>query len=267
MQDDHILLGGVFLGVDETLDALVFHAGVAVEERRGHHAPAREFVDVVGAALLQDDLGPVVVQIPFQLLGHDQFEDEAQRVGIFDVVVEPVYLYVGLTRTGLYGDGVRQEAVVLPLDGIAALVDDLHAECAVVIARDGRGDRYREIVLVLEYGVGRQGVGEQHVLRIGVGLIFLLATRCEGGQESRCKQNRDNSFHCLSSIRCCYLLLSFGSISEPGASSSCCGIGHTKSGLSASILSELPSACELACGLRSKPLCQRLRSCKRKPSM
>ena len=50
VQDDHVLFGGVLLGADEALDALVFHAGVAVEERRGHHAPAREFVDVVGAA-------------------------------------------------------------------------------------------------------------------------------------------------------------------------------------------------------------------------
>ena len=177
----------MLLGADKPLERSVLNAGILVEEERGHDAPAREVVDVVRAALHHHDLGPVVVQIPVDLFGHDQLEDEAQRVGRLDVVVQAAHLYVGGALAGLYGDGVRTQGVVQPFDGVAALVDDLHAERTVVIARDGRGDGNREVFLVLKHHVGRRSVGEHDELPVRIGLVLLLAAGEEGGEESRCK--------------------------------------------------------------------------------
>ena len=67
------------------------------------------------------------------------------------------------------------------------VVDDLHAERAVVIARDGRGDGNREVFLVLKHHVGRRSVGEHDELPVRIGLVLLLAAGEEGGEESRCK--------------------------------------------------------------------------------
>ena len=104
-----------------------------------------------------------------------------------DVVVQAAHLYVGGALAGLYGDGVRTQGVVQPFDGVAALVDDLHAERTVVIARDGRGDGNREVFLVLKHHVGRRSVGEHDELPVRIGLVLLLAAGEEGGEESRCK--------------------------------------------------------------------------------
>ena len=64
-----------------------------------------------------------------------------------------------------------------------------------------------------------------------------------------------------------YLLLSFGSISEPGASSSCCGIGQTNIGLSAETVMSLPVCCAPDWNFLVNPLCHLLRSLRRKPSI
>lgn len=254
MQDEHVRLRGMFLRTNQTLHGIVLDTGIAIQELRRHHAPSGEFLDDEGTALIHDDFGAIGIKaiLPGNLFGKHQFEPEAQRVGIPDIVVVALDPHLGCTFAGLDGDTVREQAVVQTFDGIASLVDDLDPEGAVVAAGYGRGYRNGEVILVLEHRIGGQRVGKHDVLGIGVGLELFVTGGCQSCGQHGCCDNQ-YLFHKFDSLSgYSDQLLSLGWISEPGDSSSCCGIGHTKSGSSQVTLRELPSSSEQDCGVRWK---------------
>ena len=198
VKDDRIGFRGVFFGKDQPLVVGIQGAGVGVEEQRRDHAPTVEDIQVVVAALVEDDFRVVVVGIesgPADLVGDQQVEFESQGVGILNMVIDACDLDIGGTFSGGDGDCVGFQTVVIAFDGVAALVDDLDGEGAVVVAGNGRCNRNREIGLVREYHVGRHGVGEHDVFGIGVG-FFIRVTSCseESGQGGR-TQYCGNSSH------------------------------------------------------------------------
>lgn len=219
-----------------------------------------------GHDFLHHHLGTCSVVIPLFILRHDQVQREAQRIRRTDIFIDTLHRHIDGEPPRRNGHRAGEQPEMTPLHGVALAVDDLHADLAVVIRRSGSGYPDVEYLVALLHPVPVHGVGEHEVIGTRIGEISGLAA---DGQ--RCHRNHDRIFHESYTHRIhipnVYLLLSLGSISEPGASSSCCGIGHTNSGSSASTFRLLPLESDCSCGSRSKPLCQRLRSCRRKPSM
>ena len=80
-------------------------------------------------------MGIVLIEIcPVILLRNHQFQGEAERVGLTDVIIDTLNLHISYHLARLDCNGVVEDAVMLTLDGIALLVYYLHAEGAVVIS-------------------------------------------------------------------------------------------------------------------------------------
>ena len=84
---------------------------------------------------------------------------------------------------------------MVAVDGVAALIDGLDGERAVVVAGDGRGYRDGEAGLVRENPVGRHRVGEHDVFGIGVGLFIRVASCGEESAQGGRAQYDSNSSH------------------------------------------------------------------------
>ena len=235
---------------------------VGLQEGGREDAPAAEGVYVERTALLQQHLRTPSVLRHFQGVRHYQREGEGRGYGRVEGIVAAVDQHVGTGLARLYGHRIGLETVMEGLDCIAAGVDNLHSEGPVIVAADRGHHRHAEILHVLLDRIDIQGVGEHHIF---AGLVEIALLRTGGPQCEACRKG-GKGIYILFHLHT-HLLLSFGWISEPGASSSLRGIGHTKRGLSASTLSDPPSSTQQLWLLLSKPRCQRLRSCRRKPSI
>ena len=197
VEDHRVRLLRIQFRTDQSLDARVLDTGIALQEGRSHDAPAGELLGVECAALEHADTRLSRVETPVELFGHHQPEVELQRVGGFEFVVIGTDAHLGGALACGDGHRVGEQPVVEAFDGGAALVDHLHAERAVVVTRAGRRYGDGEIVLVLQYHVQGDRVGEHDVLRVGIGRVLLLAARGQGGAESRGKKECYDLFHGL----------------------------------------------------------------------
>ena len=135
-------------------------AGIVVEHQRGYHTPAREVIHRVGADLRHRNLRAVAVlilfdNIKFERFGHYETQPKAKRVGRLNIFIVAMYAHLAYEFSGGDCYVVREQAVVITLDGVAAFIDYLDTECAVVVASHRGGYCHRKVLLIFEYDVGR----------------------------------------------------------------------------------------------------------------
>ena len=217
MKNDGVFFFRIHLRLDKT------HSGytrpvVAGEESGSHHAIAREIVDVKGTYLLKHHLGLRTVQVPLVFIRNHKTQGESQRVGNSDIVIETLHLHTGSKFAGLYSHRIRQQLIMLAFHRIALLVNNLNSKRTVVV--NSPGSRYRDIEHIIVRFPHRtlvQRVGKHQVIGSAINNPLLLTSR----QDRHCGKSRHKSCKYLFHNSPPYLLLSFGSICEPGASISC----------------------------------------------
>ena len=181
--DDRVVLLRMLLGADKPL---VGTGGVVgLEEGGREDAPPGEAFDLERAGLHQDDPGLPAHSGHDQGFGHHEREGETQRIGRPDVVIDPVDHNVRSRLAGLDGDGVGPEGVVEGLGRIAFGVDDLDAECPVVIPCHRGDHRHAEPLDIIHDRIGLQGVGEHHIFLPGVDVPLPGA----GGKQEACQRD------------------------------------------------------------------------------
>lgn len=121
---------------------------------------------------------------------------------------------------GSWGDSTTEYAF-LSFNGITSFINYLYGVSTIIVAC--RSSRYRNIIIGIRtlYGNGLQRIREHYIVRTRIGNTIFTASDKQCGSKGKYSQFSEKSFHRYSFILFRYLLLSFGSMAEPGKSSSC----------------------------------------------
>ena len=131
-------------------------------------------MDIERTRLLHYHVGIVLIEIcPVILLRNHQFQGEAERVGLADVIIDTLNLHISYHLARLDCNGVVEDAVMLTLDGIALLVYYLHAEGAVVVSFFGCRYRHIENLIAFLYSILIERIREHDMTWTSISGIIL----------------------------------------------------------------------------------------------